>query len=348
MILAVLTPAVVVFTYAAPLWAEEETKHKFGFNPESFEVKFYIQPRYTLDLTGDTEVDHFFGVRRSRIYLTSQVTPNIKGRIQFGTRPDSLKPLDVYFDWKFKVQDKKPLSVRVGQFKKPFSYQEFVMASNNLNLIDRTVANAFLAGQLFASERDQGAMLTVDLWEYDVPSNIYLSVMNGNGPGKKTDENTGKQFIGRADVTPVAGLTLGGDIAANRLGSADSAATAIVWGGEFVYEKKGFQVVSEVFGGDNTEASGVDLSMESTIPTFLAWYAEAIYRSSSGWEPALRFESFDPNTDTDSDDFTVFQGAVGYSFSKNFRWQVEFTHTEFSDDAEESLDTLVTQWTVRL
>lgn len=356
-ILAVLF-AVAGLTVAA---GAEETTHEYGFNPETFEVKFYIQPRYTYDFTSDepllVDTDNWFGVRRARIYLTSEVLPNVKGRVQFGTRPTGFKPLDVYLDWKFvEIDKKRPLTLRVGQFKKPFSYQEFVMPSNNLNMIDRTFTNAFLAAGVFASERDQGAMVSADLWEYDVPVQAYLGVFNGNGPGESIDDNDGKQFMARADVTPVTGLTVGADLSINRLGSAKDttgakppgdpygAKTAVVWGGEGVFTKSGLQVVAEVFGGDNTQGLS-DFRMN--VPTFLAWYAEAIYRSPSGWEPGARYESFDPDTDTDNDGANIYSAVLGWSLSRSFRWQVEYGVTDYKDDRED-LKLFISQWTVRL
>jgi hypothetical protein len=359
-ILAILTLSALATAFAAPLWAAEETEHKYGFNPESFEVKFYIQPRYTFDGTSgeplQVDADNWFGVRRARIYLTSQVTPNIKGRIHFGTRPTGFKPLDIYLDWKFmEIAQKRSVSFRVGQFKKPFSYQEFVMSSSKLNMLDRTFNNAFLAAGVHASERDQGAMLTADLREYDIPSQIYLSVFNGNGPGKSVDDNNGKQFVGRADLTPLSGLTVAGDLSINRMGSTSDtlgtdpedpygAFTALVWGGELVYSREGFQLVSEVFGGDNTERIN-DFRMQ--VPTFLGWYAEAIYRTTSGWEPGFRYESFDPNTDADNDGRSSYRGVLGWSLSKNFRWQVEYAISDFEADRE-NLKIFISQWTVRL
>jgi hypothetical protein len=327
-ILAVLT----LIAVAAPAFAGE-TAQKFGYKPDEFEFKFYMQPRFAADLSGDSEVDNSFRVRRGRVYLTSKVAPNIKA-------------LDVYFDWAFNIDGKKPLTLTLGQFKKPFSYQELIMSSSDLNMIDRTAANSFLEKNLFAASRDQGAMLSTDLWEYDKPIILQLGVFHGTGLGMKEDDNSGKQIVGRADVTPVAGLSLGANAALNNLGTGKDTESFLVWGADAAFTKKGLQVVTEAFGGDNYD--GVTLPTMDGVPTFLAWYGEAIYRAPSGWQPGARVETIDPNTDADDDGFIMLTGQIARAFSSNFRWQVNVVPTEYSDSAAESETELISQWTVRL
>ena len=71
----------------------EGTEQKYGYKPDSFEIKFYMQPRFTADLTEDSNRDTSFRVRRGRVYLTSKVTPNIKGRIQAEVKPETVDAL---------------------------------------------------------------------------------------------------------------------------------------------------------------------------------------------------------------------------------------------------------------
>jgi hypothetical protein len=341
-ILAVLTVAALA---AQTGWAAETTQ-KFGNNPDEFELKFYMQPRWRMDLSQDSDNYSSFRVRRGRVYLTSKVAPNVKGRIQIEAKPDDIKALDVYFDWSLPIDGKMPLTLTFGQFKKPFSYQELIMSSSDLNLIDRTAANEFLEKELFAASRDQGAMITADLWEYHAPVTLMAGIFHGAKLGEKEDPNVGKQIVGRADVTPVAGLSLGANAALNRLGMDAAAESFLVWGADGVYTKGQFQFVTEVFGGDNTADYAV--SDSTNAPSFLCWYAEAIYRAASGWEPAARFEAFDPDTDTDEDGFIEVTGQIARSFSKNFRWQINAVHTKPSAEGADSETELVSQWTVRL
>ena len=84
------------------------------------------------------------------------------------------------------------------------------------------------------------------------------------------------------------------------------------------------------------------------VPTFLGWYAEAIYRARGGWEPAVRFEMFDPDQDIEDDGRTILTGQIAYSFSPNFRWQINVAREDFEEEALEDLTAVVSQWTIRL
>jgi hypothetical protein len=338
---------VALAALTAPAVQADETAQKFGFSPEQFEIKFYIQPRYAYFVEPERSVDNTFSVRRGRIYLTSKVSPHITGRIQFEVKPEKVEALDVYFTW---LHDGGPLGATLGQFKKPLSYQEFVMSSSNLNLIDRPFINGFLEKNLLISARDQGLMGLLDLKEGSRPAALHMGVFNGNGLNRKEDDNSGKQFAGRASIALVPELRLALNGAVNRLSRADTSGTYAVWGGDVVWGgKEGLQAVAEFFTGENyEEAIGGDLPLSAEVPDFLGWYAEAIYRFPGGWEPAARIESFDPDTDTDDDERLILVGQVARSFSPNFRWQVNVVNASFSEEGRDSETELISQWTIRL
>ena len=118
--------------------------------------------------------------------------------------------------------------------------------------------------------------------------------------------------------------------------------------------------MGEVFGGDNTKGIE-DFRME--VPTFFAWYAEAIYRFKSGFEAGGRYESFDNDTSTDDPTYSgtdVFgldlefhdcqsiRGMLGWTFSPNFRWQIEYSYIDLKDPDLDDNKLFISQWTVRL
>lgn len=356
-ILAVLT----LLALPGVAGAQTATVQKYGFSPEAFEIKFYVQPRWAyysqpVDLVDGKlapETDNSFSIRRSRIYLTSNISPSVTGRVQFDVKPDKIETLDAYFAFNPKVSEKRPWTFTVGQFKKPISYQEFAMASSNLNLIDRPFTNDFLEKKLFVSAEDVGAMATGDLWEFGLPVTVNVGAFNGLLKGSsKYDLNSGKEFAGRVEATPVTGISVGVNGAISQRGYAsDSTETKNfdVWGADVVLARNNVQILAELFGGDNTEAITAEPPFfPSAIPIFHAWYAEAILRHRTGFEPAIRFEYFDPNRDDEDDGRTVWTGQLAYSFSPNFRWQVNGSREVFEGSAKKDLTAVVSQWTVRL
>jgi hypothetical protein len=209
------------------------TTQNYGFS-RCARDPYYIWPRWSCRTLSTDDVlngvDNGFAIRRSRIYLTSNVTPNVKGRVQFEMKPDKVEALDVYFDLSTSMQGKMPLTFRLGQYKKPFSYQEYVMTSNNLNLIDRPYTNAFLEKKLLASARDQGIMAIGDLWEYDIPVMVQFGVFNGNGMGQKLDSNS-ESSSWDSGSHPLTGISLGG--ASKRIRwEPTTLETYTVWGGK--------------------------------------------------------------------------------------------------------------------
>jgi hypothetical protein len=311
-------------------------------------------------LSGDSADENGFSVRRARFYLTSAIAPNVKGRLQVSAVPDKVELLDAYLEWTPWKADYPAFTVTMGSFKKPFSYQEFVMSSSDLNLIDRTYVNGVLEKKLLASAYDLGVMATADLWEYDVPVLLNLAVVNGNGPGNKADTNQGKQIVGRGEVTPLTGLTLAANVAMNRLDVLEAAAgdttqagkSFAVWGGDVLFQRGKLQFVGEVIGGDNYEAvltlAAAKKHVNFEAPSFLGLYGEAIYQTANGWQPGARVERFDPNTDADDDGRLLVTGQIAKVFSPNFRWQLNLVHTEYEAEGKDADDALVTQWTVKL
>jgi hypothetical protein len=354
--LAALAIGVVV----AQIAGAAPTEQKYGYSPESFEIKFYLQPRYNYMVSGDNAGDNAFGVRRARFYLTSAVAPNIKGRLQVSAVPDKVELLDAYLEWTPWMAKYPAFSLTMGSLKKPFSYQEFVMSSSDLNLIDRTYVNGVLEKKLFASSYDLGMMATADLRKHDVPLLLNLGVFNGNGPGNKADGNRGKQIVCRGEVTPVTGLTLGGNAAMNRLDvfevaggdTTQSGKGFLVWGGDVLFQHGKLRILGEVIGGDNYEPvvtlAAAKKHVNFEAPSFLGLYGEAVYLTANGWQPAARVERFDPNTDVDNDGQLLLTGQIAKVFSPNFRWQVNLVHTEYEAQGKDADDELVTQWTVKL
>jgi hypothetical protein len=222
-----------------------------------------------------------------------------------------------------------------GQFKRPVSYQEFVMPSSNLNLIERSRVNGFLERTLRVSSRDLGAMATVDLWEVDFPATLYAGLFNGTTLNTPADTDRNKQVVGRVEVVPIRGFTLGADLSANRLsGDTDTLGTQgtetfVVWGLEGSWSSAG-----GLLPGDPVD--------------FLGWYAEGIVRFKNGWEPAARFDFLDANRDTEDDAERVVTGQIAHSFNPNFRWQLNLVLRDFENPSTDSVTEVVNQITVRI
>jgi phosphate-selective porin len=134
-----------------------------------------------------------------RLSLTGEILKNLRFKFQV----DALKSpllLDAYLDWGFH----SAASVRVGQFKIPFS-MESQTSSADLDLINRTQVVSKLAPgwDIGSYGRDIGITLfgKTAFLEYTV------GVFNGSGINK-TDADDNKDWAGRLVIHPISFLTL--------------------------------------------------------------------------------------------------------------------------------------------
>jgi hypothetical protein len=334
-----------------PPSARGGTKLIFPGAPDSVAIKVLLQPRFTWNLSGNTEPATSWRVRRSRVGVGVWAAPRLYGAVLIEARPEKTEVLDAYLN-AVPFSGVPQLSVRVGQFKRPFSRQEFLVSAGDLNLIDRSSANAFLEGNLRMSSWDLGGMATFNERRGAVPYRVDFAIMNGTGRGFQEDLDSGKQVLLRGAVDPASGLSLGANVSFHRLGVDDGARTRLVWGMDAA--AKGsvrggeVRVLSEIFGGDNYASVLTDPVQPADVPGFLAWYGQVVVRFDSGWQPGLQVEVIDPDTgvsDTGRIELTV-QGA--YAWSSALRWQVNLVHVEPNAGNAESEDALISQWTVQL
>jgi hypothetical protein len=345
--------ALVMFVIHAPSLAAQ-TAVQLGFKPESFDLRAFLQPRYDLAYAGGDATVSTFGVRRGRVIATGSVLPGVKGRLQVNAVPNRIELLDAYLAWTVPIHERRIFTFTAGQFKRSLSFQEFVMSSADLNLIDRPRIDTFLERNLRASAEDLGVMATADLWEVDLPAQVFVGVYNGTGKGQAADTDRGKQIVGRLEAVPLTGFTVGADVSANRVrGEVDTLGTEgtetyVLWGLEGVWSAGHLQVLGELFTGDNYEAIFAGALLPADPGAFLGWYAEGIYRAASGWQPALRVDFLDRDRDAAQDGEWVYTGQVAYAFSPNFRWQANVLVHDFEGPGEDSVTEVVNQLTVRM
>jgi hypothetical protein len=171
-----------------------------------------VQLLYTLDHDNDADVDtapvtHLFEIRRARLVFAGNVfgkhnkyklelsfSPKDIGLRGTGARFTILRDFYVDFDY---LQN---LTVRVGQYKLPYSHQR-VISSGKLQLIDRSIV-----GSEFDFDRDVGLdirsknFLGVDKLRY------YAGVFMGGGRDHTTKEPVtrggGLVYLARIEVAP--------------------------------------------------------------------------------------------------------------------------------------------------
>lgn len=149
--------------------------------PSGFEVK-----DAAITVSGDAWSDMSY-----RICLQSNKATKVSTSTVYATWL-----FDAYADWK----PSKLYSFRVGQYKRPFGYEQLT-AATSLDFINA----AQITGKFNSSNREQGVM------GFGVWNDLNYSLSVGNGaPYNEKDANHSKTTVSRICYTILPGLTVGG------------------------------------------------------------------------------------------------------------------------------------------
>jgi phosphate-selective porin OprO and OprP len=291
---------------------------------------FFLYAARQMSLTGYSQIrfqsfqesgkHSSFDIRRARVDLKGAVTPYFAYRLQ-ADFVDKPKMIDAYGE----VRLADYFMITAGQFKIPFS-MENLTSSNKLELIDRSqVVEALVARGKDVIGNQNGRDIGVQvggtfLKSKGLPVVEYrIGVFNGSGINLLDTANNGKDISGRLVLTPVKGLSFGGDFykgwakaikpdvaglsqARNRIGfEASYVTTAISIRGEFISGKDG-----------KANRSG--------------WYAQAGYFVIPAKLQILgKYDIYDPNTSVDKNISTNYVFGANYNFTNWSRLQAFYT-----------------------
>lgn len=105
---------------------------------------------------------------------------------------------DAYADWK----PSQLYSFRIGQYKRPFGFEQLT-AATSMDFINA----AQVTGKFNASNREQGVM-GFGVWN---DLSYFLSLGNGS-PYNEKDANASKTVVSKIVYAPLAGMTVGGSV----------------------------------------------------------------------------------------------------------------------------------------
>jgi phosphate-selective porin OprO/OprP len=233
----------------------------------------YGQAEYISQQTGVSG----FSIHRMRFALAGEILKNVKFKVQV----DAVKtPIltDAYLDFGFH----SAASVRVGQFKIPFSL-EIQTSSADLDTIDRSqvVTKAAPGFDIGSSGRDIGAeiMGKVAFLEYAV------AVLNGSGINK-ADTDDRKDVAARLVVHPFSSLSLG-------VAGYDGQTAAPTGGAPLKRAKLGLEAAL-LYKDLSVKAEFIQAEDGDTLRQ--GWYAQGGYFIlPNTLQAVVKFDSYDPD-----------------------------------------------------
>jgi len=208
----------------------------------------------------------------------------------------------------------------VGSFKQPFGLEVNTSCSGL-----HTVMRSKVSDQLVSPQRDMGFMLfggtNETFFKYQ------LAVMNGTGLGVK-DNNSKKDFIGRATIKPLDFLRVGGSFRYGYPLTNDDDRTS--YAAEIEINKGNLLVQGEyiIDEGDYNTAAGGGCGSE---PVVLGnkrggYWIQGMYMTQYMLQPVVKFEMFDLDMDVDSNEEYITTIGVNYFFNDWTRLQVNYQY----------------------
>ncbi len=267
------------------------------------------------------------------------------------TGRSGLRLRDAYIDVRFSPEaSKSALYLRAGQEKRPYSRYELT-SSNNLPSIERGAGQGLLpraSNDLFGAagflSHDVGASVRLE-HKLDEVRLITLKVGAYNGQGESlNDINNKKSFGARGTVGITEKLEVGGSWFAHDGivtvgGAPESSFTNYAFDIDAQWGKPGdeglFALAEYLHGNDATAAKF----------TIQGIHGVAAYnirmQSPTSWlyafEPAVRIDIADPNTDADNDKVTTLTGVLGVYMSSRAQFRVGYERQSFQGDVSPSI-----------
>ena len=286
-----------------------------------------------------------FSQRMTRLYLDGAILGDFKYRLQAQVNNSTFHMKDWYLEW----AHWKELSVKVGQYKRAFTFEnpynpwdvgagDYAQISNNIAGIgdkDGSVGNG---------GRDQGLQVQGDLFPSKKDGHRFLhyqlQVMNGQGINTG-DRNGRKDFIGTLQIQPIKDLFIGvfgwtGDyvksVTTSTVSQPDGSGQMVVtektstttidrnrWGAGVKYEHNDWTVRAEyahaqgILAGYSGEgkADGWYATVGVPCTSWLKVYGKYdAYRRAKTWETMKTIYSIIPN----------------FQIHKNLLMQVQYNH----------------------
>lgn len=292
----------------------------------SVKVFGYLQPEYEYFFT-DGDQANTIRFKRARIGVRGKVMDDFSYYFMLETSPFIGSSGDAYLMDAFITYDADNWArISVGTYKQPFSL-EVATPCHALTTIERSV----VADQLVSPQRDFGVSVFGGN-KYN-KLNYAVAIMNGRGLGVK-DDNTKKDFIGRATYRVTDYLTLGGSFRYgypipndNEKGSFRKS-----FGGEFSLNLDKLAVQGEYIYDEGKSFSGAAGGCGAT-PVPLGEkrdgaYIMASYNVNEKLQPVFKYEYFDPNIDVKESIAYPYQErmtlGVNYFFNDVVRFQLNY------------------------
>lgn len=275
---------------------------------ESINVSAYIQTRYTISPSSTDQ----FTVPRLRSDIWGNVTENFAYLVEL----DATTSPALIYGW-IDVLPNKVTKIRFGRFYYPFGL-EYTTPPSRFDTINPTLT----LWNLLGFSRDNGVQLSQNFNSFKYA----LAFMNG-ADNQTSDDNEGKDIFGRFVYQGIKDLDVGLSFQVGKVGTTEADCQRI--GAELSYVWGNFGLKSEYIR-----------ATDNNIKKW-GWYVQPSLWVNSSLQGVVRFEYWDPNTQTAANRQTITTLGVNAFFNPKAKLQINYEIKR--EEAEVENDALLLQ-----
>lgn len=304
---------ILVFLFFGRVDAQDSSLNSDQTLP-SFKLGGFLQQLIIADQTPDSPTR--FSIHRARLGVAGSITDRIRVNLIGGyVEPPDRTPhlVNAFID--FNIHSL--FQVRTGQFLVPFGIESPEVIIFN-PAIERTATIRRL--NPYVMFRDIGVQVSGK----GSIINYEIALVNGEG-ANQTEEFDPKDVLARIGFTPVEHFELGisgnfGQYQPVTTSEEHEARTRL--GVDLSYSNNPIYFRAEYITREDDLPGGNSLEMNG-------WYLLGAYKFIEGVQGIVRYESFDPETSIDKNEYTAFTIGANYYFIRNTRLSVNY---EIRDD----------------
>lgn len=292
-----------------------------------------------------------FNAHFIRAYVSGTLLRDFRYRLQMEFR-GSPAMRDYFIEWAHWTE----LSVKIGQFKRPFTFDSplspWDVGLGGYSAVTRhLVGYSDYSGEPNVNGRDQGLQFQGDLLPVG-PDRRYLfhyeaGVFNGNGINR-ADNNRKKDWIGNIQIRPIDGLCVGLFGWRGTYTSEGISVGRNRWALGATYEKQGWTARAEYIHHTGHRPSDYDATTHTWSGNAEAdgWYALLGVPVTRWFIPFVRYDTYRDDTRWDRR-MNAYSLCANFRLHKNLLFQLQYNHTDDKSAADRHYNELWAQAYIR-
>lgn len=278
----------------------------------------FIGVQYVYDESEKASPNNELRFRHARMHAVGKLSDNLNGLIQFEAKSGTPSISVAFINLNYFPNTE----IRVGRIKSPLGIEILGHPLKNPTIDVSNASKAIWPGC------DMGVQVT---YKHEYATGT-VACQNGNKMAF-VDNNDAKNICGKLITTPIEGLGVGGSFYTGKLGSAELSTTR--YGAEVNYKKGSLWLRGEFLGAENEQATGSDVAS-------IGYYATVAYKLLPQVEAAVRYDAYDPDTDTDDNEKTDITVGLSYYFTPQGWNRVSVNYEIRDDQANEKVGNFLT------